>query len=464
MFGIGKSYFLKKFFDSNQSKYLAVSLTPVNYSISNNDDIFRLIKYDILYELIVSHKLELESEVIKRHIAYGTVLSSKAGSILEDLLSIAPLLNKSLRGTEEHFSPTPFITFLRKIIPQIEKIETQRRDANLNQRVLNYIRDLEKSTLFESDFITGFIVDSLNRLSKKEGQESLKKVLIIDDLDRIDPEHIFRLFNIFSTHLSHGKSNTNKFDFDKVIFVCDIGNIKNIFSARYGVSTDFSGYIDKFYSTEIFHFDNSAEVAGFTNTLIASIKFNSSHNLIQECLVGDNSLLYYLIKQFVSSGTLNMRRIDYIFENRFSLKERDITINGSEMHFPNWKLPAIIALEILSWVYGDVAALENALAKTALFEKSRTVSLNTKLKLARYFIPIIDAAQHSFNEQGPVINLKLEGQAVRYRLTYDRRSNDRDFYSAEIIDKADLEGVNLFDLIRLALGVLNTSGYFKKNH
>lgn len=464
MFGIGKSYFLKKFFDSNNDKYLAVNLSPVNYSISNNDDIFRLIKFDILYELIITHKLELEQEVISRETAYSTLVSSKIGSLLEGILNTAPLLNKALGQGDELPDPSPLINFLKSIISKIEEVEKQRHDPNLYNRVLGYIKSLEESVVFESDFITGFITESLNRLAVEKEEHKIK-VLIIDDLDRIDPEHIFRLFNIFSSHLSHGKSNTNKFGFDKIIFVCDIENIRNIFSARYGVSTDFSGYIDKFYSTEIFHFDNSSEVATYTNELIRSIKFDSSHNLIRDCLE-NNGLLYILIKQLVLSGSLNMRRINYIFNNNYTLKERETTIIGSDTRFQNWKLPAIIALEILSWIYGDVATLETALTKTALFEKSREhsggVNLNTKLILAGKFLPIIDAAQHSFDDFLDK-ELQFREQDIKYKLTYQSRFNNRDFYFAEIIDRSEIEHVNLFDIIKKALKALNDSDYFKKS-
>ena len=42
-----------------------------------------------------------------------------------------------------------------------------------------------------------FLYNLIDQL-KKDGK---KTVLIIDDLDRIDPEHIFRLLNVFAAHL-----------------------------------------------------------------------------------------------------------------------------------------------------------------------------------------------------------------------------------------------------------------------
>lgn len=84
--------------------------------------------------------------------------------------------------------------------------------------------------------------------------------MIIEDLDRIDPEHIFRILNVISAHYDqryHDEYYHNKFGFDKIIIVSDYQNIKNIFHHRYGVDVDFDGYINKFYSTSPFHFNNN---------------------------------------------------------------------------------------------------------------------------------------------------------------------------------------------------------------
>ena len=82
-------------------------------------------------------------------------------------------------------------------------------------------------------------------------ENKVTTVLLIDDLDRLDPEHVFRLFNIFSAHYDD-VTESNKFGFDKIIFVCDINNIQQMFNHRYGINVEFNGYIDKFYSSEIF--------------------------------------------------------------------------------------------------------------------------------------------------------------------------------------------------------------------
>lgn len=51
-FGIGKTYFLKEFFKDNPDKYNVFHLFPVNYQVSQNEDIFEQIKIDILYHIL----------------------------------------------------------------------------------------------------------------------------------------------------------------------------------------------------------------------------------------------------------------------------------------------------------------------------------------------------------------------------------------------------------------------------
>ena len=56
-YGFGKSYFLENFFRRYEDKYYTVFLSPVNYVISGNEDIFELIKADILKSLFLSGKV-----------------------------------------------------------------------------------------------------------------------------------------------------------------------------------------------------------------------------------------------------------------------------------------------------------------------------------------------------------------------------------------------------------------------
>ena len=50
-FGIGKTYFLKEYFNVNKD-YLPIFISPVQYVVLNNKDIFEYIKFYILFELM----------------------------------------------------------------------------------------------------------------------------------------------------------------------------------------------------------------------------------------------------------------------------------------------------------------------------------------------------------------------------------------------------------------------------
>jgi len=234
----------------------------VNYSVSANEDIFKLIKCDILFELLLRHNLKLDTEVqlIGREVAYGVMLPAKVQNITEGLLKVLPILNKAAEDI-----PT-VLAALQSWFTTIQEIEKAREVPGADTPAEAFMEVISKTFTLEVDYITEFLEESLTKLAAAKGAKS--KVLIIDDLDRIDPEHIFRLFNIFSAHLDYHKTNRNKFGFDKVVFVCDIKNIKNIFLTRYGADTDFSGYIDKFYSKEVYFFNNTKEVKKVVNEVV----------------------------------------------------------------------------------------------------------------------------------------------------------------------------------------------------
>ena len=71
-------------------------------------------------------------------------------------------------------------------------------------------------------------------------------------MDRLDPDHIFRILNILSAHNDHFQNN--KFGFNKVIVVGDLANIDKLYKYRYGPDSDFEGYIEKFFTYEPFNF------------------------------------------------------------------------------------------------------------------------------------------------------------------------------------------------------------------
>ncbi len=70
-FGIGKTYFLNKFFKARKNKYEVFHLYPINYQISSNEDIVEFLKRDILIELLRKKDVFLkEDELDKSFISF----------------------------------------------------------------------------------------------------------------------------------------------------------------------------------------------------------------------------------------------------------------------------------------------------------------------------------------------------------------------------------------------------------
>ena len=105
------------------------------------------------------------------------------------------------------------------------------------QEVQNFLQKIASrpGSIYESNLITQIILNLVEDAKTNMGTNK-KIILVIDDLDRIDPEHIFRILNILSVHNDFGNQQEHKFGFDKTILVCDIDNIRNIYRAKYGIN------------------------------------------------------------------------------------------------------------------------------------------------------------------------------------------------------------------------------------
>ena len=256
-FGIGKTYFLKKFFDKYKEEYLY----PSRYQISGNEKIIDFIKTDI----------------------FTSILEQKDDSPSFKASSVPSMLQKA---SDNKWISTALS--LGKALPTIGP-------------VLGQIDEIVK----EFGTVTNESVrDKLNEL-KGVGR---KKVLIVDDLDRLDPEHIFRICNVFSALVDEGEESTaaNKLGFDVVIFVADNQNLKSIFHHRYGQGTESRGYFDKFYREGVFAYDSKEIIQKWVRGTFCDV--------VKEGRKGGNGeidewLMTLLLEGFLRIDKLNLRQI-----------------------------------------------------------------------------------------------------------------------------------------------------------
>ncbi|WP_294141910.1 P-loop NTPase fold protein [uncultured Sanguibacteroides sp.] len=270
-FGDGKTFFLNHFFDNYKEEIYCVKIYPVNYQVEDNKDIFELIKKDILIQLFASNELQ-EEEIIDTSLHAQYYLFNKGEDIILDLLSCIP------------YTKTP-VEFVQKCLKHLSKYRQNKKESQkgIQDLLEDYFKGFsQKPGSCEYDTFSSIITKCVNTIKKK----GKKVVCLIEDLDRIDPAHIFRILNILTAHIDRvnalpdeGEFNqqNNKFNFDNIILACHYENIKSIFEHFYGSKTHFDGYIRKFFSTNPFHYSLNNAKHKYKITTLSKL-FNCNGN------------------------------------------------------------------------------------------------------------------------------------------------------------------------------------------
>lgn len=323
-FGSGKTYFLEEFFKEH-NEYEAFFLSPVHYSVSRNEDVFEYIKYDILISLFSKETVEWQETHLSNELLLSFFVEENFIQIAKDTIKHAGKVGKIVSEVIEDIGKYQ------------KKFEAFKATSETNQLkdAKTYIDDFQKQigSIFEYDDNTTLINELLGTIPKE-------KVLIIDDLDRMDPDHIFRIMNVFAAQFDHERFGYNKFAFDKVIIVCDLDNLRNLFAHKYGSNVDFSGYIDKFYSVEPFNFDNRKALVERTTNIIFSNLSNTHHDYLD----GIGSVVKILVKYNI----ITIRK--FISKESFSWNYRSIERYDINSFYP---VKSLIFADFLLYLYAD---------------------------------------------------------------------------------------------------------------
>ncbi|UZR93147.1 P-loop NTPase fold protein [Chondrinema litorale] len=412
IFGIGKTYFLSKFFKEKKDNYELFYLSPIHYSISQNEDIIEYIKYDIAFNL-------LEKLIDFEKIDFKKSLTSQV-YIINNFQDIVGKLAKNWGKIGKRLS---------SVIEILKEYEKAHNDFQIDEqkKIIDFLKEitLTKGSIFEENEITELISDLIPNLKKDPKKEI---VLVIDDLDRIDPEHIFRILNVFACHLSLGDSTNNKFGFNKIILVCDIENIRNIFHSKYGTSTDFSGYIDKFFSKEIFYFDNKKVINDTIDSILESISLpNNYDNYFSFVKKGrsDYSLLKEILQELINNNLLNLRSLLKIHDQDYMPNRYFIKIDYNKK-IENYTCSMIFIFDFLSIIYGSKKNLEIALKSLASKNQIRHETTEDALNFKNYgdLVELVDIKRHNFSlhpkhlYQNVELNIKIEYHIIRNGHSY----------------------------------------------
>ena len=257
-FGDGKTFFLQKFMEDKKVKedYKFLTLYPVNYQVAENRDVFELIKYDLLIQLFVQKVMTPEFKLSKAQ-ALAWCLQLHAPSIAEGFLPIISDLCLDENSVKLISAILTGKTLFGKVKQKVADIQEPIRDRQIEL----FFKEMSKNPISGQDVITGIIQQGIADYKKANPNKEI--VLVIEDMDRIDPAHLFRILNVFSAQIDHnyrfGSDPNlpyigNKFGLDKVVFVMNYDCTKSIFRHFYGPKADYEGYINKFCSSNYFSY------------------------------------------------------------------------------------------------------------------------------------------------------------------------------------------------------------------
>lgn len=260
-FGDGKTHLLNALRNdvTANKEYEFFTIYPVNYSVAPNEDVFEYIKRDIIVQLNnqgLLNNIDLESIL-------GPIWSSK------DIESILSLLCTII----------PYGKFFEKAI---KLVSDKRKEEQEKLHVVdNYLSSFKsyKGSIYEEDCHTKIIQEAIKLIDKGQeidGQKlkGKKPVLIIEDLDRLDPKHLFRTLNVISAHMEDGNTPDkvgNKFGFNNIVLVMDYDVTKHIFHHFYGEGACYEGYMSKFLSREPFRYSIQQEMVKEIEEKLANV-------------------------------------------------------------------------------------------------------------------------------------------------------------------------------------------------
>jgi hypothetical protein len=243
-FGDGKTYLLNELRkdEAMQDKYEFFTIYPVNYSVAKNEDVFEYIKRDIIVQL---HERKL-LENIDLNALFASVLTS------DDFTSVVSFL----------LSFVPMGEFYNKVYHKF--LEIKNKYDEKKHTADKYLSKFANTAgcIYEEDGYTTLIRMAIEWISQDhslngEERKAKKPVLIIEDLDRLDPKHLFRILNVVSAHIDDSKQPDivgNKFGFNNIVLVMDYDVTKHIFHHFYGAQACYEGYMSKFLSREPFRY------------------------------------------------------------------------------------------------------------------------------------------------------------------------------------------------------------------
>ena len=271
-FGDGKSFFLAAAEKKLQNRYAFLKIYPVNYQVAENQDIFEYIKRDLLFQVYGQGMVPDDYE-IPNSIASFFFLRNNWEEFAEEILQELSYFDAS-NTIKATLGAARFLKAMKKKYDAFKK-----NGGGINAMLDAFMDEFDKKGIYEADPVTAILCDLIKEWKRTHCRR--KVCLVFEDMDRIDPAHIFRILNVISAHMDYGykygvspKSNSlagNKFGVDNIVVCLDYNNLKNIFHHFYGQRACFDGYINKFSDKGIFHYSLHEQVQQYYVNELAQV-------------------------------------------------------------------------------------------------------------------------------------------------------------------------------------------------
>ena len=333
-FGDGKTFFLKKFKEKcmmdAESPFEFITLYPVNYQVLGNKDIFELIKHDVLLQILQAGIIDVKYEITDR-MAFEFYVQSHFCTVGESFFEMLKSCGADDMVTKGFLAAFKSVNWLKSLK---DKVGEFKKEIDQTALLDNYLSTFDENSVYENDIITKIIRDNIKAYQEKNGK---RVVLVIEDMDRLDPAHLFRIMNVFSAHMDYGYRSMqpidsslvgNKFGVSNVVFVMHEKNTEALFLHFYGECADYDGYMSKFYNKDIFRFSLAEEKENYALALIS-----------EETGLGEERINEYFDKGFLAAKT--MRQIIFAMDK---IEEQFYSIRVMEDIRPNSQILKLIVI------------------------------------------------------------------------------------------------------------------------
>lgn len=196
---------------------------------------------------------------------------------------------------------------MKKLVDITDNFSHKYNENKITFENYSSIYEKERGGIYEHDGYTVLIEGALKYIKEHESKQC---VLIIEDLDRIDPAHLFRILNVLGAHIDRPNFTANKFGFDKIVTVFDYEVTKHIFHHFYGNNANYNGYINKFISIHPFHYSIHGIAQDFLKSYICdNCLLNERHLSLSRHAVIENEAIVNL-KDHI--GNMSVRDVVHI--------------------------------------------------------------------------------------------------------------------------------------------------------